>query len=242
MNKYLVMFLILLISGGFCTANAEWRLYDDFESGSIDTQKWDVDDSSATISIENGEARFDHKAGYREDSSWLKILDNPQTIAGVRASIRVESCTGDVRGRIGGDVGSIQDNIVFAILQARPERGILGGWVDELSPAQNYAYVRSLGGADFYYNWDKPLNILGNDYVLEMMFSNENITFKTDNGEGVLTYAEALDPLANPFLAIGTRSNTGEGFCTVYFDDVYVYRNASNGLPAINMLLLQENQ
>ena len=51
--------------------DGNWILYDDFSSGSIDPAKWSIDDSSATITIENGEAKFVHQAGNPNDSSFV---------------------------------------------------------------------------------------------------------------------------------------------------------------------------
>ena len=103
MRESLVFLIsISLILSFASSAAANWQLYDDFNSGSIDTQKWSVDDTSATISIENGEAKFIHNSGHPNDASWLEFNDNPQNIIGIRFKIRVQSCTGDVRGRAGG--------------------------------------------------------------------------------------------------------------------------------------------
>ena len=54
--------------------SADWQLYDDFNSGStIDETKWNIDDSSGTISVEDGRAKFVHEAGHPEDSLYLNF-------------------------------------------------------------------------------------------------------------------------------------------------------------------------
>ena len=54
MKKAIIFICIAaLLLGSTVYARADWQLYDDFNSGSIDPQKWEVDDSNATIIVEN---------------------------------------------------------------------------------------------------------------------------------------------------------------------------------------------
>jgi hypothetical protein len=230
---------ISLIFSLSSTVNAGWQLYDDFNSGNIDNQKWLVDNSSATISIENGEAKFIHKPGYPNDSSWLGIIDNPQSIIGIRTKIRIQSCTGDVRGRAGGWVGKIGENLLWSAIQAQFDQGRISFYVDLLTPDQNYDFIYSLFWGSFHSNWDNPFDITGETFNLEWMFKPDEIIGKTDNyGEMVFKYPQVVSPNEDHFKGIGTRSSTGNGPCTVYFDDVYVYRQTSSA--GTNLLLLEE--
>jgi len=245
-SSFVCLILISLIIGLSFSAYADWQLYDDFNSGNINTQKWSVDNSSASIAIENGEAKFVHNSGHPNDSSWLQIIDNPQNVVGIRTKIRVQSCTGDVRGRAGGFVGNIGENILFSAIWARADEGRISSSVDLNSPAPSYEFLYTLFFGALHYNWDNPINILGKSFILEWMFTHDEITFKTDEvtgtpvsyGEVVFKYPETVSTSEDPFKGIGTRSSAGDGPCTIYFDDVYVYRQTQSA--ATNFLLLEE--
>ena len=218
--------------------HAGWQLYDNFDSGTaIDESKWSIDDSSAVISIENGELKFVHQSGYPEDSSWLTMIDRPQSIAGIRATMRVESCTGDVRGRIGGFIGQVGENIVWSALRIRPSQGRIETSAALLAP--NYDYISDIFFGAFKYDWEEPFDITNQNFTVEWLFSIRETTARTDAfGDIIFEYDAPLSPTADHFRAIGTRSNTGEGPCEIYFDDVYVYRKAS--LTAPHLLLLED--
>jgi hypothetical protein len=243
--------LIFIISISFIlslssTVSAAWELYDNFNSGAIDTQKWSIDDSSATISIENGEAKFVHNSGHPNDSSWLQIIDNPQNIIGIRTKIRVQSCTGDVRGRAGGWVGKIGENLLWSGIRAMSDEGRISFYVSLNTPGPSYELIYQLLFGSFHYNWDNPLDIIGKTFILEWMFTPNEVKFKTDDvtgetnsyGEIVFKYPERVSPNEDSFKGIGTRSGAGNGPCTIYFDDVYVYRQIPSA--ATNLLLLEE--
>ena len=51
--------IALLLFGFTAYAQTNWQLYDNFNSAQIDSSKWETDDSSATITVENGRAKFD---------------------------------------------------------------------------------------------------------------------------------------------------------------------------------------
>jgi hypothetical protein len=239
-NSLVFIISISLIFSLSSTVNAGWVLYDDFNSGTtIDTQKWSIDDSSATISIESGEAKFVHNSGYPNDSSWLGIIDNPQNIIGIRTKIRVQLCNGDVRGRAGGWVGKIGENYLWSTIRIRSDERRVSFFVDLNTPSP-YDYLYTLFYGAFHYNWDNPLDIIiGKTFILEWMFTPEGVTGKTDSyGEMIFKYPERVSPNEDSFKGIGTRSSAGDGPCIIYFDDVYVYRQIPSA--ATNLLLLEE--
>jgi hypothetical protein len=240
MRRILVFLIsISLILSLSSAVSAGWQLYDDFSSANIDAQKWSVDESSASINIENGEAKFVHNPGHPNDSSWLQIIDNPQNIIGIRTKIRVQSCTGDVRGRAGGWVGQIGENLLWSAIRIRSDEGRISFYVDLNTPGPSYDFLYSLFWASFHANWDNPFNILGETFILEWMFKPDEIIGKTDRyGETVFEYPERVSQSEDSFKGIGTRSSAGDGPCTIYFDDVYVYSQTSSA--ATNLLLFEE--
>jgi hypothetical protein len=219
--------------------NAGWQLYDDFNSGKIDNQKWFVDDSCANISIENGEAKFVHNPGYPFDSSWLQIIYNPQNIIGIRTKIRIQSCTGDVRGRAGGWVGKIGENFIWSEINAQSERGKISIYADLHTPDPEHDFIYRLFYSSLKERWNPPFNITGKTIILEWIYNPNEIIGKTDShGEIEFKYFQKVSPNENQLKGVGTRSVAGDGPCTVYFDDIYVYRQTSSA--ATNLLLLGE--
>ena len=121
MIKKLVFMNFAAIIFAFSTsALAGWELYDNFSSGAIDTQRWIIDDSSATISVENERAKFIHQSGHLNDSSYLVFNQNPENMLGIKADVFIESCSGDVRTRIAGYAGKVGENHVWSGLQLQP--------------------------------------------------------------------------------------------------------------------------
>lgn len=231
----IIVVSVTFIVGVSSLADAGWELYDNFDSGAVDPQKWAVDDTCATISIENQQAKFVHAPGYERDSSWLQIIDNPENIIGIRADVRVQSCTGDVRGRLGGWVGQQGENELWSAIEARADEGRITIYVGYDTPTDWLSIF--FGG--FHYIWENPLDITGKTFTLEWMFSPEQIKGKTDRyGEMTFRYPDPVPPHQSSFKGIGTRSNAGQGPCYVYFDNVYVYRQIPS--PATNLLLLDE--
>jgi hypothetical protein len=205
------------------TQDGGWVLYDDFSSGSIDTSKWNIDDSSATISIENGEARFVHNAGVPNDSSWL-YFPNADQILAVKATLRVASCTGDVRCRLGGEIfDDDMGNYVWHELRAMYRDSEIQAWVGAVDTQTNNTAYQI-----FYHEFESPLTIVGNSYTLSTVFTLPTWQFKADGYGTVYSKPEGSTLMykSAPFFGIGTRSSNGDGPCTVYFDDVYViYKN-----------------
>lgn len=243
-KSLIILFIMILVFSVYTPADAGWILYDNFDSDVIDTEKWRIDDSSADISIENGEVRFSHKQGYKRVSSWLIIIDNPQNVIGIRTQIRIESCNGEVRGRAGGWVGKLGENLLWSSIRARPDKGTVETNINLTSPAPMYQQIHKIFFGHFLQNDDNPMDITGKTFILELKFSPDKVVFKAEEvdantmsyGEIIFKHPVTVGPNAEHFKGIGTRSNKGEGPCLVYFDDVYVYRRAPSA--AINTLLL----
>ena len=214
---FLLMSLVFSVNG-----YADWELYDDFNTGSsIDEDKWGVDNSSGTITIENQRAKFVHALNYPNDSLYLNFIQNSDTIAGIRVTVNVASCTGDVRARVVGYAGKISyDHIWSGVqLQESAQRVSVNATLE--GPPPDYITGDSL----YYAELQSPVDVEGATFVVTMMFHDERITYTVEDlGEVTYTYASAIEPATNMWRAIGTRSSNGDGPCTVYFDDVYVYR------------------
>jgi hypothetical protein len=66
--------LIILPTNGFAgskkgSSKSRCYLYDNFNSGTINPDLWDLDESSATITVEGGRAKFFHDLSIYGDSS-----------------------------------------------------------------------------------------------------------------------------------------------------------------------------
>ncbi len=229
----LFAYILGLLFGLTANCHAGWQLYDDFNSGQIVPEKWGIDDSSASITVENSRVKFVHQEGHPNDSSWLKIIQNPETVMGIKAKITVSSCSGDVRARMTSFTGKIGNNYVYSHCALRPDRGYISSGLAVLESAPDYVYK-----GDFFWGHFKAPSVIHNTpYTLSMIFSLKNATYAVDGqGELEFTFPYTLSPTDDFFKGIGTRSTSGTGTCTVYFDDVYIYRQPVS--PGINLLLL----
>lgn len=217
----LVVYIVVLLTGLPISVNAGWELYDDFSTGAIDTQRWDIDNSSASIGVEGGQARFIHQINHPNDSSYLHFSQDPANILGIKTDVLITSCTGDVRARIAGYSGKVGTNHVFTSIQLQPENQTIYTSSGLEGPPPDYTWAQDL----HYAHYQKPVDITGVSFNLTMVFESEKITYEVDGlGKIAYKYATAIAPPDNFFRGIGTRSTLGEGPCTVYFDNVYVLR------------------
>jgi hypothetical protein len=220
--SYLVAITVIaIISLASVEVYAGWELYDNFDSGFIDPTRWDIDDSSATITIEGGKAKFEHQPGFPEDSSWLIFKISPETIKAVRVTVMVESYTGDVIARIGGRICKVGNDYVFNQIAVKADGDRIFGKL----------YVNEWGTSDWLYDlylgrFKYPLDIIGNPFTIATTFFNPRnvIYFVGGLGRNTVNVFEDIGPTDNYFKGIGTRSKNGDGPCVVYFDDVYVLK------------------
>ena len=103
----------------------------------------------------------------------------------------------------------------------------------------NYEYLYDLFFGTFVSNFSNPIDIIGNTYTIEWMFSPKEVNGAVEGqGEINFKYPDRVSPYESSFKGIGTRSSAGNGPCTIYFDDVYVYRQIPSA--ATNLLLLEK--
>ncbi len=223
MKHKLVLFSLLLFIAGspvFSFA-AGWELYDDFSSGSFDPVKWQNNSTGvvATITIEGGQAKFVHHAGHPNRKESLILIQDPEDILGINASIHISDCAGDVRTRIIGYPVSIGGGNVWTGLQLDPDsdRIFTGSGVEHPPPGD----FEDLHFAEF----KRPLALIGSTYNVSLVFGSDNITYEVDGlGQITYKYPAATTPSGNNTRNISTSSKNGEGPCTVYVDNVYVLR------------------
>jgi len=219
-HKSIVCFIILSI-GLPVSVYAGWELYDNFNTQSFDQQKWWVGSGSAIISIDNGRAKFVHQPNHPNQSTYLSIKQDPDSVVGVRAKVNFESCTGDVRARIGGYPGSIGENNIWSGLQLQPSQARIYSNLGLEGPMPAYTWFYDI----WYGHFAKPIDIIGKTYDISMLFLGDKILYEVIGlGKITYNYESEISPPANSFKGVGTRSTNGDGPCTVYFDDVYVYR------------------
>jgi len=224
MKHKLVLFSLLLFIAGspvFSFA-AGWELYDDFSSGSFDPVKWqnNSDGVVSTITVEGGQAKFVHHNGNPNMHRSLNLIQNPANILGIRASILISACTGDARMRIYGYSASFGGGDIWTGLQLQPEKRkiITSSGIQGPPPAYTF---EDLHFAEF----KRPLDLIGNTYNASMVFGSDNITYEVDGlGRIIYKYPAAATPSRIDSKGFSTRSNSGEGPCTSYIDDVYVLR------------------
>lgn len=222
MKKYsIVCFAAGLVFALSHLSFAAWELYDNFNSGMIDLQKWRVDDSSAVISIDIDKIKIVHQEGHANDSSWIVINQNPETVFGVKAEITVASCTGDVRARIGGYSGEVGVNQIWSNVQLQANRQRIYSYAGLEEPSPTYAWLYDL----FWANFQMPIMVTGNRFIASMLFEKDKIIYEVDGlGKMEYKYPTPVNDPDSDFKGLGTRSSNGDGPCTVYIDNVYVFR------------------
>lgn len=247
MNKKILFINIFAISALiFCSnvsAQQTWQLYDDFSSGTIDLNKWYIDNSSAIITIENGRAKFVHQAGHASDSSWLELAKMIAGLSGLKATITVESCSSDndVQARIGGWIGTVGSDFAFSSQSIRPYQQRIAAGISIQGPAPTYEYKYDY----FWGNYKNPMDVIGIPFTLSTIVSSNNARYIVDGlAELEYTFSSAMEPLAEDksFIGIGTRSNNGTGTCTAYFDDVYILADQQVSIIPTMSLLLKDKK
>lgn len=203
-------------------AGSRWVLYDNFNSGSIDTDLWDVDDSSAKISVKKGRAKFVHDVSKPGDSSWLLFKKDPEKIKEIKVKVWVKKIPdGDPRARITGWVGEDKEgNLVFTQLQVRPEFSRVDCFAGALATPNSQDVEYDL----FFGHFKRPIKILGKRFKLTLGFDRSELEYEeSDLGEIEHELEDKLRRTDEVFKGIGTRNNyESNGDFIVYFDDVYV--------------------
>jgi len=243
---FVAVFLGVAIVSSVSAQTYVWKKYDDFNSGAIDTNKWDTDASSAVISIENGKAKFVHRPGFAGDNAFLTIKKGVTNVWGIKATIQFESCTApapnytDVRARVAANIGVeavTPTNRIWASLGIEPYYanntypriyGFINVWdttpsPDELITDLFYAYFpREIG--------EVPDDVIGIPFTITEEWTAKSVKFTVAN-KGKTTYnydktykVQPITDATKAYVGIGTASNSGLGTCTVTFDDVYVLK------------------
>ena len=208
------------------TSLAGWVLYDNFNSGTINPAKWNIDNSSATITVEGGRVKFVHRTGTAGDSSWLTIKRNPRGVKGVRADILIMSFRGrDPRARIGTIPGYANNGNrrLWQSFEARPGRRWLSGSVSVNN--SNWVWLRNL----VWHSQQEPILLVGRQLRISITTNLSARTFSffaRGYGNNIFTSYENLSAYtnSNPFSGIGTRTSSAAGSIVVYFDNVWVLR------------------
>jgi hypothetical protein len=243
---FIVAFLGVMIANSISAQTYIWKKYDDFNSGVINPDKWLIDNSCASISIENGRVKFEHLYGFLNDSAWLAVKKNISKVRGIRATVTFDSCTftdptlRDVRGRIATSLGTDSQNpdyFLFSEISIEPyydnmDNPTIYTSIARLDVPNNNAWIDSPLWAEFYnVNGAVPENIMGAPFIVAMEWNlsvPQSLTSTVSglgkikyNWEKTLKVIKTTDP-TKILLGIGTRSDSGGGECTVYFDDVYL--------------------
>jgi hypothetical protein len=199
------------------------------KDGVINTDNWQVDDSSAIITADGDRAKFEHLTNNPNDSAWLQFINCPERVYGLCATVEVGAdVASQMRGRIGLEYGVYgpEEDELWAQLVARkraPENGgdSVFGNLSALDYFDNYNWLNDLN----YTQFGHPLEVAGETFRLCMTLDKKRkiIIFSVD-GYGQTTYQlpnNAKLP-RELFWGIGTRSDDNSGSGPVYFSDVEV--------------------
>ena len=212
--------LIIFPIKGF--AGSKCRLYDNFNSGYINPELWDVDDSSATITVEGRRAKFVHNLSMANDSSWLIFRKRPEKIKEIRVNVWVEQAPGgDARARIGGWQGEDKyGNLIWNHFQVRPESQRVDFGAFAFSDPDAFDVEYEL----FFGYFQRPITILNRKFKLTLGFDRSELEYEASGlGEVEHELKHKLHRPYDVFKGIGTRNSYPDsGEFIVYFDDVYV--------------------
>jgi hypothetical protein len=214
----IILFPINTLAGG-----KGWKLYDNFNSGIIDSQLWSIDDSSASISVETGMVKFEHNLGKPNDSSWLIFNKNPQKIKAIRAKVKIVTDTlGDPRARIGGYIGRDESgNRIFHTIGTRSENQRNECYAGAYLPPNDLIQYDV-----FYAHFMRPIEYNDKWYTLVIEFNRNKLRYKASD-LGIINHCLPMKVFKSDdiFKGIGTRNGyypDNDGPFVVYFDDVYV--------------------
>ncbi len=224
---------------------AEWVLYDNFNSGEINPNKWTQDISGLTgpIVVENGAAKFIQDKGIINDSSWLLFKKSPEKIKAIRARVKIASNETNVLCRIGGYMGEDDDgNPLWNQIRLRTYQNEADEYYQAVEFAATFldandtnvtlqdlvtgGFKKPLSGT-----YEAPDDLTGEWITLEIHFNRQALTYGVLKYNGWITSpisSEEVKKITNPdlfFKGIGVRAvNTAEAgeTCTVYFDNVWV--------------------
>jgi len=238
MKKITLMFVIAfaMLFIGWDVSYADWYLYDNFDDGSeiINPNRWDIqNDTNISITIEDGRAKFVHNpnAGV-SNSSFLVFNQSPESIKAVKLKLSVMGpCTGDVRGRVAGWFGKFRHedsyepySYLWSEMSLETDKEVISG----------RCYMSKHDFSDYHkLFWGKLWTelIYENEYEITISLPNEQqvtysmVDIHEPRGKMTFTPPKEVFPTDDHFKGIGTISETGEGGCVVFFDEVYVLRD-----------------
>jgi len=227
MKKFVCLLVIVCVLGFFAFIPAEagwfghWVLYDDFNSGIIDTNLWDIDDSNATIEIIGGRLKITHNWS-ENDSNGLIFKINPKGIKAVKMRVMVGEIDGHLQARIGGYIGEEQDgSLIFKRVSVRTDgsgRERLDCWAGEDPYNRHYTeFINTVITGNFIVDEWFEIGMNFNRWISECWVKDfrKDVSFFSP---------PLLPPAANEaqYKYIGTRSLSEGGSAVVWIDDVYV--------------------
>lgn len=245
MRRPLAIMTVVLFVCFPMTSFAEWVLYDNFNSGVINPNKWEQDTSGLAdpIVVENGKAKFVQDLEKINDSSWLGFKKSPEKIKAVRARVKIASNQINVFCRIGGYIGEDEDgNPLWSQIRLRSYKNDTDDFYQAVEFTASYmdandtnvtlhdlatgGFKKPLSGT-----YEVPDDLTGEWVTLEIHFNRKALTYGVVNMNNWITSSisdEEVKKTTNPdfiFKGIGVRAvNTAVPgqTCTVYFDSVWV--------------------
>ncbi len=202
-------------------ARAGWEPYDGFDSGTTfnsDLWKVDVSGQGNSVSVVNKQAKF----VLVDPTGAVRLrFNNPESIKGVRAKVKVATSSGDFSARIVGRVAMTPGgDIISQGIQARPQSQAFRTFVEVDNPSGNTLYT-------LFENYFKnPITIAGKWFTMTMNSPNPKTYTFSVTGQGSCSYKPTATFVegGKTFLYIGIKSPHGEATGTAYFDDIYVLR------------------
>lgn len=230
---------------------ASWILYDDFNSGVLDVNKWEVQGLTSNgplegeIAVVNNKLRITHyPPAIGADASGqiigLLMKQYRASISGVRADVKVHSCDGEQQARVQTVVGYTEQpqpdqyNLMVAQSSIRPDQNTIAGLSFIDTWARNGAYIDFVSdvfwggfyGIDQIADKTKRISVRVNKENMRSMY-----WYVAGEGQSVKHLPDPVTSVV-PFKlrrhVISTRRRDNDGMssqnCIVDYDNVMVFR------------------
>lgn len=241
---------LLLLAFNFTASALSWQPYDDFQTGFINTNKWDVFNVDSSGKIKgtasvvslgaNRKMRIIHYPVTTTSGEYIYIAlkQYRNAIQGIRANINVHSCTGNQEARLETNFGYLNKvgsdfNVLTAQTSVRPHQNVIAGisYIDRYKP--NGDYVSYTNDESWNGLYDVGA-IAGKNKVVSVRVNKETgksiYWYVQNDGLSVRhmpVKAKSLPfSLKKNFLSTRRREAVGHSAqnCIVDIDDVMVYR------------------
>ena len=241
------LFLITLALTLYSNANAQsWKVYDNFDSGFINSSKWDVYNMDSngnvkgTVTVVNKKMRIVHYplTATSGSSFYIELKQFKNTIQGIQADIKVHSCTGKQEARLETIFGytsriGTDYNVVTAQTSVRPHQNVIAGvsFIDRYKSNGDYVSYTKDDSWNGLYDFPPITNKTKRVYVRVNKGNKKTMYwYVAGANQSVRHLPKAVKALPSSlqdhYISSRRREDIGDSMqnCIIDIDNVKVYR------------------